>query len=125
MILDSYLFFTGNCQEAMDFYKSVFGGELNVMPNQDGKGVMHALLSGGDIRLMASDGTRTEPYETSQISLSLSGNDADHITEVFNQLAEGGSVTAPLKVEVWGDTYGAVTDKFGIDWMVNIAAKKD
>jgi PhnB protein len=82
--LDPYIFFTGNCKEAMEFYKTVFGGELTVqafddmpgekMPGTEGK-TMHAHLKGGDVSLMASDGTRTEPYETCQISLSLSGSD--------------------------------------------------
>jgi PhnB protein len=71
---------------------------------------------------MASDGTRTEPYETSCISLSLNGTDADKITAAFEKLSAGGKVTNPMKVESWGDTFGELTDKFGIDWMVNISA---
>jgi len=106
----------------MEFYKGIFGGELKVTPNQDGNGVMHADLSGGDISFMASDGTRTTPYETCRITLSLSGTDSEKITNAFNRLGEGGTVESELKTESWGDTFGSVTDKFGIDWMVNISA---
>ena len=122
MNLHPYLFFTGNCAEAMEFYHGIFGGELKTLPNPDGKGIMHADLSGGDIEFMASDSDRTEPYDVSYVTLSLSGTDADKITTAFNKLAEGGKITDPLKTETWGDTFGTVTDKFGIDWMVNFSA---
>ncbi|CAN5188021.1 VOC family protein [soil metagenome] len=122
MNLQPYLFFPGNCTEAMNFYKEVFGGELTTMPNPSGKGVMHADLKGGIINLMASDSDRTTPYETCRITLSLNGTDGDKITETFNKLAEGGAITSPIKVESWGDAFGTVTDKFDIDWMVNFAA---
>jgi len=125
--LDPYLFFTGNCKEAMEFYKEVFGGELKVMMNEGNPEmagtVMHAYLSGGDATLMASDGTRKDPYETSFISLSLGGSDAERLTELFNKLADGGKVTSALKTESWGDTFGSLTDKFGVDWQVNISSR--
>lgn len=132
--LDAYLFFTGNCRQAMEFYHSIFGGDLKIQTNGEVPGeqteemkakadnVMHAQLSGGLIDLMGSDGTRTEPYDVSNISLSLSGTDHQQLEEIFNKLAEGGKVVAPLKKEFWGDTFGMVTDKFGTDWMVNISA---
>ncbi len=123
MNLHPYIFCTGNAQETMEFYKEVFGGELKTMPNPNGKGLMHADLKGGDIELMASDGDRTTPYETSRISLSLSGTDKEKLTATFNKLAEGGTIESPLKTESWGDTFGMLTDKFGVDWMVNISAK--
>jgi PhnB protein len=121
--LDPYIFFPGNCKEAMDFYQSIFGGELMIspMPGDEAK-VMHADLKGGVISFMASDSDRTEPYPTSSITLSISGTDSEKITELFNKLADGGKITSPLKVESWGDTFGGVTDKFGTDWMVNIGA---
>jgi PhnB protein len=127
--LKPYLFFTGNCKEAMEFYKSVFGGDLTIQMMDDapvedaakmtGK-VMHASLVSDNISFMASDGSRTEPYEMSCITLSLDGSNAEKLTEMFNALAEGGKVTSPLKKEYWGATFGMLTDKFGIDWMVNI-----
>lgn len=123
MTLHPYLFFTGNAQEAMEFYQTVFGGELTTSAHPSGHGLMHAELNGGAIDLMASDSDRTEPYDVSRISLSLNGSDAAAIKEAFYKLAEGGKMEMDLKVESWGDTFGMVTDKFGVDWMVNITAK--
>jgi len=119
-----YLFFVGNCREAMEFYKIVFGGELSLSPYEGERAdkIMHAHLSGGEISLMASDSTRTEPYETSSISLSLGGTDSEKLTNTFNALAVGGKVQAELTKQFWGDTFGMLTDKFGVDWMVNISA---
>ncbi len=131
---DVYLFFTGNCREAMEFYKSVFGGELDMSTYGDVPGdkpeamkdmddrVMHATLKGGDISLMASDSTRKEPFGDSSISLSLGGTDEEKLRGLFDKLSDGGKVTSPLKKEFWGDTFGTVTDKFGVDWMVNIGS---
>lgn len=128
--LDVYLFFQGNCKEAMEFYQSIFGGDLKIqmmseVPGEKPEGakddsVMHANLTGGDVRLMASDGTRTEPYGEGPITISLGGPEATKLTTIFEKLSEGGKVTQKLEKMFWGDTFGAVTDKFGIDWMVNI-----
>jgi len=119
-----YLFFTGNCKEAMEFYKGIFGGEVTYqMHYDDPNKVMHAQLDGGEIEFMGSDGDRTTPYETCRISLSLSGTDTDKLTGFFKALAEGGNVESDLKTESWGDTFGMVTDKYGVDWMVNITSK--
>lgn len=132
--LDPYLFFMGNCQEAMEFYKSVFGGELKIqkydempgekVPNAEGK-VMHASLKGGAIDLMASDSTRTEPFGESFISMSIGGEDSELIHNIFDKLSAGGNVTAPIKKESWGDYFGTLTDKFGVDWMVVYGEKQD
>lgn len=131
--LDVYIFFTGNCKEAMEFYHSVFGGELTVQTYGEVPGdqspemaahkdkVMHARLSGGDVSLMAGDSTRTEKFGQSSITLSLGGSDEEKLRELFKKLAEGGTVTSELKKEFWGDIFGSLTDKFGIDWMVNIS----
>ncbi len=134
--LDAYLFFTGNCKEAMEFYKGIFGGELTVstygempgdvpaeMQGHEDK-VMHSLLKGGAIRLMASDSTRKEPFGDSFISLSLSGTDEEKLRNFFNKLSEGGKVTMPLEKAPWGDFFGGVTDKYGVEWMVNISEEK-
>ena len=122
--LHPYLFFIGNCREAMEFYKSIFGGELEIMENQGELAgtIMHAHLKGGLVSFMASDGTRRTPYEPSFITMSLNGSDSSQLSKVFDLLSEGGTVTYPMKLEVWGDMYGTVTDKFGVDWMVNISA---
>lgn len=136
--LDAYIFFKGNCREAMEFYKNVFGGDLKVqtygetsgdMPSEMVKHiaghedkVMHALLSGGVTRLMGSDSTNPAPFGRSAISLSLSGADEETLQEVFDKLAKSGKIDQPLEKAPWGDTFGALTDKYGIEWMVNINA---
>ncbi len=135
--LDAYLFFNGNSREAMEFYKSVFGGELTVktfgeipgekpeeMQGMDER-VMHATLKGGAINLMSSDSTRKDKFGESFISLSLSGTDEEALRGLFDKLAEGAKVTQPLKKEFWGDIFGGLTDKFGVDWMVNIGDSMD
>lgn len=134
--LNPYLFFSGNCEEAMEFYKSVLGGELTISYYEEGpvdahaeakanaekmKGkVMHAMLE-GELKIMASDSPfSAETVKTGQISLSLGGEDEQKLTKIFEALADGGTIKSPLKKEFWGDTFGMLTDKFGIDWMINI-----
>lgn len=128
--LEPYLFFKGNCREAMEFYKSVFGGDLEVsdadpaqmgdMPNADwfkGK-VMHASLK-GPVNLMASD-SPTASDKAAKVELSLGGTDEKAMRELFDKLAEGGKVKMPLQKQFWGDVYGQLLDKYNIDWMMNI-----
>lgn len=133
VVLNAYLFFTGNCREAMEFYKDIFGGTLKVqtydeVPGQpeamEGK-VIHASLMEGDVDLMASDSPLPGHLGTGKISLSLSGTDENKLRDVFDRLSEGGKVNSPLKKEFWGDTFGMLSDKFGVDWMVNISAAKE
>ena len=131
--LNPYLFFAGNCREAMEFYKGVFGGTLNVMTYDEAPGqqagamkgkVMHASLTEGDADLMASDSPQPDRLGTGKIGLSLSGTDEQRLRSIFDRLATGGKVTSALKKEFWGDTYGSLTDRFGVEWMVNITAPK-
>lgn len=132
--LDPYLFFDGNCKEAMEFYKTVFGGKLEMqtmgeapvdMPDKKARKnqIMHALLSGGDIKLMASDSSKASP-KAAKIELSLSGPDEDKLRKIFSSLGKGGKVNAPLEKQFWGDIFGQLRDKFGIDWMINITVQK-
>lgn len=136
--LDAYLFFKdGKCKEAMEFYKSIFGGVLTMstyaqgmpadqmpaeMKGHDDK-IMHSLLE-GDVGLMGSDSTREGKFGQSAISLSLSGDDADKLKGYWEKLVEGGKVTMPLEKAPWGDEFGGLTDKYGVEWMVNIDNKK-
>ncbi len=125
----------------MEFYKSVFGGDLVLTPFGDGPPeahkdpkanseemklkIMFAKLS-GVITLLASDNPHnTEAENTGQFGLSLEGSDQSVFTEYFNKLAEKGHVTAPLIKQFWGDTFGMVTDLYGVNWMVNITASRD
>ncbi|MDQ7843354.1 MAG: VOC family protein [Armatimonadota bacterium] len=135
VLLNPYLSFKDNARQAMEFYRSVFGGELSLTtfrefqasddPSEDDK-IMHARLdTPAGLVLMASDTPRRMPYQTgSSISLSLSGDDQSTLTTYFNNLAAGGTVVMPLEKAAWGDTFGMCTDKFGVQWMVNVTARK-
>lgn len=130
--LDPYIFFNGNCKEAMEFYKNVFGGELTVQTyDQAGQGnmgmsgdsLMHAELSGGEVKLFASDTSKAAP-EAKKVSLCLGGNDEAKMRKIFEGLSEGGNVFQALEKMFWGDFFGSVTDKFGVEWMMNISVAK-
>lgn len=126
-----YLFFKGDAKAAMEFYKNVFGGELSVqtmaevgpdmqMPGAKPTDVMHARLS-GPIDLMASDSNKASD-KMAKVELAINGSSADEATmrKIFDKLAEGGDVKMALAKMPWGDIYGQVTDKFNIDWMMDI-----
>ena len=89
---------------------------------------MHsALVADNGITIMASD-TATGMREFvagTNMSVSLSGDDEKELTGYYNSLAEGGKVEQPLTKAPWGDIFGMCTDKFGVFWMVNIAAKPE
>lgn len=127
--LDPYLFFKGNCREAMEFYKNIFGGDLTIQTYADVKApapeglkddsIMHAMLDGGHIKLMASD-TAMASDKAAKISLSLGGSDETTLTNMFNGLCQDVTPFQALKKEFWGDIFGSVTDKYNLEWMVNI-----
>jgi len=133
--LNPYLNFKSNARQAMDFYKSVFGGELKMStfkefhasqsPSEDNL-IMHAELNAGDgLAFFASDTPeRVEFRPGTNISMSLSGENEEELKTYFKKLSAGGKVTMPLEKAMWGDTFGMCTDRFGIGWMVNITAKK-
>ncbi|HMM95788.1 VOC family protein [Phycicoccus sp.] len=128
--LTPYLNFPGTAREAMSFYQQVLGGDLDVMtfgqygvegPGADG--VMHAHLRTADgFVIMASDlppGQEEVPSGVTNVHVSLSGDDAA-LRGYWDGLADGATVTMPLEKQMWGDEFGALTDRFGISWMVNI-----
>ncbi len=133
--LNPYLAFNGNALEAMEFYRTVFGGKLESQtfgenhaaqdPNDETK-IMHATLEAENgITLMACDTATGMEYKPgTNISMSLSGSDDAELSGYFQKLAAGATITMPLETAPWGDKFGMVTDKYGIAWMVNIDAKK-
>ncbi len=135
--LNPYMHFKDKTREAMEFYKSVFGGELTISTFKEGMGrngpdadkVMHAmLLIGPEMTLMASDTPSNMEYNPgASIEMSLSGDDSDReeLTGYWGKLSKGASISMPLDKSPWGDTFGMLTDKFGIQWMINIASKKE
>ncbi|TAH33833.1 VOC family protein [Candidatus Saccharibacteria bacterium] len=132
--LNSYIHFNGNAKEAMDFYQSVFGGEVysdtfakfasDAMPvaEADKDKIMHAFLKGDNgIELMGSDTpSHMEFQDGARLSLTVNGDDETLLRSYWDKLSDGGTVIVPLDKSPWGDTFGMLTDKFGIDWMVNI-----
>lgn len=129
-LLNPYLNFDDNTREAMEFYQSVFGGELDVntfsdfgMTDAPADGVMHSqLTTDAGFTLMASD-TPAEFREgqTPNGHISLSGDEDEMLRGYFDRLAEGGTIDVPLEVAPWGDAFGQVKDRFGVNWLVNIA----
>jgi PhnB protein len=129
--LNPYLSFRGEARDAMNFYQSVFGGELNVMtfgdmggmgvPESESDQVMHSSLDGGSVQLMGSDVPSHMEGDFSNGRISLSGDDADTLRGWFDGLAADGTVNVPLEKAPWGDWFGDLTDRFGVSWMVNIA----
>lgn len=129
--LNPYLSFKDTAREAMEFYRDVFGGELEIntfgeygdhsAPEADL--VMHAMLeTPAGFTLMASDTPPgMELREGSQITISLSGDEGDELRAYWEKLSGSGTVTMPLERQMWGDEFGACTDRFGIAWVVNIA----
>jgi PhnB protein len=128
--LNPYIGFKDNAREAMEFYKSVFGGELTLSTfgefGQEGEGsdgIMHAQLeTPAGFTLMASDTPPQMEYQPgASVSVSLSGDDESDLKGWWDGLAEGASVSVPLEKQMWGDTFGMLTDRYGVGWMVNIA----
>lgn len=133
--LNPYMHFNGNAKEAMEFYKTVFGGELTMstfsqgMPGgdaEDADKIMHAqLLVGSDMTLMGSDTPKHMGYTPgTSVTLSLSGADEAELKGCWDKLSEGATITQPLVAAPWGDQFGMLTDRFGMEWMVNITAQK-
>jgi PhnB protein len=132
VVLNPYISFAGNAREAIEFYRSVFGGELNLMTFGDMPGVptepaeadkvMHAMLTGDSgIVLMAADTPNGMDHQPFNGSISLSGDDEATLRGYWTKLVDGGQVGEPLEKAPWGDTFGMCVDRFGVHWMVNIA----
>jgi PhnB protein len=134
-ILTPYLLFDGNCRQAMEFYKSCFGGELaltkvndspakNHMPRVQQDKVLNARLRSPNLELSASDWLRPDQtaIRGNTVCLFLSGGTIQEVSALFERLSEGAEVTDPLKEQFFG-TYGALNDKFGVRWMFHTETK--
>ena len=131
MELEPYLMFSGNCEAALDFYKSLFGGEVTSLnryagspmegdiPPDWGAKIMHANFKSPSLAFMGADSTEGSSSSAGRVKLSLSTRDVGEAERVFNALADGGNITMPLADTFWGAKFGMVSDRFGIDWMVN------
>jgi|SRR6186997_573182 PhnB protein len=135
--VNPYINFKGNCEEAFNFYKSVFGGEFPMVgrykdmpPSEgshassiDGEKIMHiALPISRETCLMGSDvGGEWAKHiaDGNNIQISINAESEAEASRIFNGLSEGGRVNMPLAKTFWGAFFGMFTDKFGINWMVN------
>jgi PhnB protein len=130
--LNPYLSFRGDARTAMEFYHDVFGGELTLSTfaefgasddPADKDQIMHSQLeTPNGLVLMGSDTPASMPMDVgNNVSVSLSGEDSDELTGYWDKLAVGAQNTMGLNKAPWGDTFGMLTDKFGINWLVNIS----
>lgn len=131
--LNPYINFRGQARDAIDFYHAVFGGELaantysefgmEVKPDEADM-IMHAQLEiPGGMTLMVADATSEWEFAEGRapFSISLSGDDEPLLRSWWDGLAEGATIEQPLTPAPWGDTFGSLVDKFGINWIVNIS----
>ncbi|HXI73518.1 MAG TPA: VOC family protein [Verrucomicrobiae bacterium] len=133
--VQSYLFFNGRCEEAIEFYRKALGAEVELMlrykespephppgmlpPGFENK-IMHCSFHIGATLLMASDGCGAEKAEFEGFSLSLTVPNEAEASRAFAALAEGGQVRMPLGKTFWSPCFGMVADRFGIGWMVSV-----
>jgi len=140
--VNPYLNFPGTCEEAFNFYKSVFGGEFGyigrfgemppqegyTVPESDKNKIMHVSLplANGSMLMGSDSGGEWLPSFNAgnNISLSINASSKEEADKIFNALAEGGKVTMPLAKTFWSDYFGMCTDKFDIHWMMSYSENK-
>lgn len=137
-VIQAYLFFNGNCEQAVEFYRNTLGAEVEMMlrfkespeppppgmvPPNWGDKIMHTSFKVGQTTVMASDGCGPEANPFHGFSLSLSVATEAEADRYFNALAQGGKVNMPLTRTFWSPRFGMLEDKFGIGWMVSVPGK--
>src|SRR5215216_5996103 len=135
VLVQPYLFFGGRCEEALEFYRSAVGAEVEMLSRfkdarQPGMAqlgmedkVMHASFRIDETTLMASDGRCEGKLSFEGFSLSIVVPDEKKAESVFNALANGGKVTMPLEKTFWAPKFGMLEDRFGVGWMVSVPHK--
>ena len=134
MKVQAYITFGGRCEEALEFYTKSIGAEVSGLmrwkesPEADMKGppgweekVMNAAFRIGESQLMADDGMGDKTAEFKGMTLAIEVADDAEARRVFTALGEAGNVTMPLMKTFWTSSFGMLTDKFGVPWMVNVA----
>jgi PhnB protein len=132
--INPYLTFNGTCEEAFNFYRSVFGGDFtggimrfgnapdSEFPRTESEAnkVMHVTLPVGNTCIMGSDTTAAHGNVSgNNISVSINADSEEEANRLFNGLSSGGTVTMPMQKTFWGAYFGMFTDKFGIQWLIN------
>ena len=137
MKVQAYVSFDGRCEEALEFYKKSIGAEVTFLmrwkespdaamkppPGFEEK-IMNAAFRIGETQLMADDGMGAKEAEFKGMTLAIEVADDAEAKRVFTALGEGGNVTMPLMKTFWTSSFGMLTDKFGVPWMVNVEAPK-
>jgi PhnB protein len=134
-IVEPYLFFNGNCEQAVEFYKKALGAKVEMMlrfkespeppppgmvpPGYENK-IMHTSFRVGETMVMASDGCGQDEAGFKGFSLSITVPTEAEADTVFNALAEGGKVEMPLAKTFWSPRFGMLQDRFGVGWMVSV-----
>lgn len=132
--LNPYIHFADNARQAMEFYQGVFGGNLKLSSfgdfgqadSPDASKIMHGQLeTTSGFTLMASDTPRGMEFKPgTNMSVSLSGDDAADLHGYWDKLSAGGTVTVPMEKQMWGDEFGACVDRFGVTWVINISQQQ-
>ncbi|MDE0534180.1 MAG: VOC family protein [Albidovulum sp.] len=140
MTLSTYLFFDGDCREAFEFYRSVFGGEFQFIqtfgdgppdmkvPESEKDRIMHVSLPVGSAVLMGSDTSSSfgsPPVVGDNFAISMIGESKVQCDELFAKLSEGGKVKMPMQEMFWGDYFGNCTDRFGVNWMLSYELRRE
>lgn len=130
-----YIFFYGRCEEALRFYKSVFGGDYELMrvgdtpaevqahmPQVGGDAVMHASFSADGVAFFASDGMQRKEVDpdAGNIAVAVSFDDGARAERAFAALSDGGKIQMPIGNAFWGGRFGNVVDKFGTEWVMTL-----
>jgi PhnB protein len=128
--VNPYITFNGNCEEAINFYAECLGGTIQgfhrvsdspmASEDMDPNKIFHTTLIIGDTTIMGSDSFGPQgPTVGNNISLAIGTNEPEAADDMFNKMAEGGTVIMPMGETYWAARFGMLTDKFGINWMFN------
>ncbi|MBZ0098329.1 MAG: VOC family protein [Taibaiella sp.] len=141
-IINPYLTFNGNCEEAFNFYKKVFGGEFSYLgrfnemppseegeeiPESEGNKIMHiSLPMSKETSLMGSDSSDAYGQATvigNNFSISINAESKEEADRLYKELSDGGKQTMPMNTTFWGSYFGMLTDRFSVQWMISYDAR--
>lgn len=129
--IDPYLFFPGSADKAVTFYQSAFGGKVEITrrgdidkdaPENEKNLIINASLETDGLTIRMSDRLDTTLDPQTRVELSIVGRNDQRLRKLFDDLSKGGTVRSPLEKMFWGDVFGALVDRFGFGWQVNISS---
>lgn len=137
MKLHPYLTFNGNCEEVMNFYKDILGGEFIIqmrfseappempVPDEMKDKIMHTTMEFSGCQILASDTMQGTVSRGTGNHLSINVDSEDEALAIFNSLAEEGKVAMPFEAVFWGGKFGMLVDKYDVQWMVSTDHKPE